>query len=159
MTRTKAILSAAGITSTVLLTILAISVINMIGNGTISINLPGADPDPQLQSLEERQQALDQAQGVMGERQTDYAQEIATAQQRLSDLQAEINRQRTQNAADQDTIADLEAQTNAVNGTLAQVESEAGIWQQKEAGYSAEITRLNEQILALQAQIDQLAGQ
>jgi chromosome segregation ATPase len=159
MTRTKAILSAAGITSTVLLTILAISLINMISDGTITINLPSSDNAVQTEDLEARQAALDQASGAMDQRQTDYTIQIATAQQRIADLQAAIDAQRTQNSSDDQTIADLEAQINAVNATLTQVENEAAIWQQKEAGYSTEITALNDQILALQSQINQLAGQ
>jgi predicted nucleic acid-binding Zn-ribbon protein len=160
MTRAKAILSAAGITSIVLITILAISVINLISNGTITINMPGAvDNKAQLEDLGARQAALDQAAAVMGDRQTDYTVEIATAQRRIADLQVAINAQRAQNTGDAQTIADLEGQMNVANATLGQVEGQAALWQQKEEGYSAEITSLNEQILALQSQIDQLAGQ
>jgi chromosome segregation ATPase len=159
MTRTKAILSAAAITSTVLLAILAISVINMIADGTISINVPASTETAQLDQLDQRQAALDQAQGVMGDRQTDYALEIATAQRRVADLQASIDRQRAQNAADKATVEDLKGQLSVVNGSVAQLQVEANAWHQKEADYSAQIAAANEQILALQAQIDQLAGQ
>jgi chromosome segregation ATPase len=159
MTRTKAILSAAGITSTVLLTILAISLINMISDGTITINLPASDSAVSVDDLEVRQAALEQASGAMDQRQTDYTAQISTAQQHIVDLQAAIDAQRARNTGNEQTIADLEAQLNAANATLAQVEGEAQTWQQKEAGYSAEISALNEQILALQSQIEQLAGQ
>lgn len=153
MTRTKAILSAAGITSTVLLTILAISLINMIASGTIVIRLPATDQQAQLDQLEARQAALDQAAGVMTDRQIDYAAEIAAAEQHVIELQAAIKKQQVTNITNQEAVIELDAQVNAINATIAQLEAEAQLWQTKEAGYAAQIESANEQIRALQSQV------
>lgn len=154
MTRTKAILSAAGITSIVLMTIVAINAINLIADGTIVINLPVTDHQAQLDELSTRQEALDQVEGVMTDRQTDYAAQIEAAQNHIVELEAAIEAQRKANASDAAAISDLAAQAAAANNTAAQLESEAQAWQQKEAGYAAQINAANDQIRALQSQID-----
>lgn len=163
MSRMKAILTAGAITSVVLLAIAAVTVINWIAEGRIVFNSPSMETAEQdeayLEGLQVRQEALDQAVVVMEGREGEYAAQLAEAKQNMQELRRAISDQRAQNEADEMRISELVGQAQAVNGVVYQLEGEAGVWQQREAGYAAQIEAANARIIQLQAQIQQMAGQ
>ncbi len=165
MSRPKAILAAGVITSTVILALLAVTIINLIANGTITINMStptGASSQADqagIDQLIERQAQLDNAEGVMQDRRQTYEEQLQTAQTHLEELKQAIADQKVQNAKDEQTLADLQPSVDAANGAVNSLQNEANAWAQKEEAYRAELDGLNQQILALKAQISQLTGQ
>lgn len=164
-TRLKAILAAGAITSTVILALVAIAVVNLISNGTIMINMaaPTAGPteadQAYIDQLTERQTQLNNAEGVMRDRQETYTEQLQTAQAHLEELKQAIAEQKAQNAQDQKTLADLQPGVDSANGTVYVLQKKANGWAQQEETYRAELDALNQQILALKAQVSQLTGQ
>lgn len=163
MSRMKAVLAAGAITSVVLLAIAAVTLINWIAEGRIVFNSPATETaqagEAYLEELEVRQEALGEAVVVMEGREGEYAAQLAAAEQHIHELRRAISDQRAQNEADEMQMADLEGQVQAVNGVVYQLEGEASVWQNKEAGYAAQIEAANVRIIQLQAQIQQMAGQ
>ncbi len=164
MTRMKAIIAAGAITGVVLVAIVALNVDRLSAGGEVSPPAESEPPtdvlsDPEIQALLQEQQELETAISLMQEREAEYAQQIEAAQQTIEELETTIGELQAEAEADSATIAQYESQLDAARAVVSDLEATAGILWEREAAYTAQIESLNQTILALQAQVQQIAGQ
>jgi chromosome segregation ATPase len=163
MSRLQAVLSAGAITGVVLLAIIFINLkdkVSITWNGADSGAAAETVTDPgYVEALQGRQEQLDQAASVMGDRQTEFQAQLDAANQTRADLDQAITDQKAQNEADARTITELQPQIAAANGSLGPLEAQAGALQQQEADYAAQIEAANARIIDLRNQITAITGQ
>lgn len=168
MSKLKAILAAAGVTSVAVITILALNLPLVFNRGeaepvaeaeeTVEAEVDAVDEE-YLNALGERLDQLEEARTVMDERQTTYETQIEAAEQTVTDLEATIEELQGQIVADQESLVAMETEYNNATGYSWQLKQERDAWAAQEAEYSAQIDAANQTILALQAQIQQMTGQ
>jgi chromosome segregation ATPase len=164
MTGIKAIIAAGAVTGVVLVAIVALNVDRLSAGGEVSSPAESEPPadvlsDPEIQILLQEQQELEATVSQMQAREAEYAQQIEAAQQTIEELETTIGELQAEAEADSVAIAQYESQIDATNAVVSDLEATAGALREREAAYAAQIENLNQTILALQAQVQQIAGQ
>jgi chromosome segregation ATPase len=164
MGRIKAIIAAGAVTGVVLVAVVALNVDRLSAGGEVS-SPPESEPptdvlsDPEIQVLLQEQQDLEAAVSQMQAREAEYTRQIEAAQQTIEELGTTSDELQAEAEADSETIAQYESQIDAMNAVISDLEATAGALREREATYAARIESLNQTILALQAQVQQIAGQ
>ena len=158
-TKIKALLAAAGITSTVLLAVLALNW--PVGfNGSQADNTETAEVDEEyVNALEERLAQLDEAKVGMEEREASYQTQIETAEQTIVELESTIEEVQAKIASNEEQLVQMEAEYANASGYSWSLQEQRDVLAAQEAEYTAQIESANQTILTLQAQISQMTGQ
>ena len=170
MNRSRALWIAGLITVAVLVTLAMLNVKSLAAfagpteSATNEEETPVAEPtlseaEAYVVSLQAHRDELAAAVTAMETRETEYQKQLEAAKQTISELEATIDELESQTETGNATLADYESQLVTANNIAWELRATAEAWQAREAEYAAQIEDANRTILALQAEIQQLAGQ
>jgi chromosome segregation ATPase len=168
MSKLQAILAAAGVTSVVVIAILAMNMPPIFNRDQAEPVVEAEEPvdtaaaaqdEEYINALGERLDQLDEARTVMDDRQDTYLTQIDAAEQTVTDLQAMLDEMQAQITANQEALVTMETEYNNASGYSWQLKQQRDALAAQEAEYAAQIEAANQTILALQAQIQQMTGQ